>query len=69
MTHDTDTLPDAFFKDLSPKEVEQYKHWARANHSPGNAINGCWHPVIREECARIDKTAAGVDHFRDYMEA
>jgi hypothetical protein len=54
----TDTLPDSFFKDLSPKEVEQYKHWARANHSPGNAISGCWHPVIRKECQRIDQAVA-----------
>jgi hypothetical protein len=53
-----DTLPDAFFKDLDPAEVESFKQWARDNHSKGDAINGCWHPIIRDECARLDSAAA-----------
>ena len=49
------TLPDSFFRDLDAKEIESFKQWARDNHHPGAETSGLWHPIIREECKRIDK--------------
>ena len=62
----TDTMPDSFFRDLDPGEVESFKQWARDNHSPGNEINGCWHPIIRAECERIDRTAPPAPYLHNH---
>jgi hypothetical protein len=45
------------FKVLSPKEVEEFKQWARKNYTPFHEINGVWHPVIQEECVKMNKEA------------
>lgn len=55
---DTDTMPDSFFRSLDDQEVNEFKQWARDNHKPGDTIQGIWHPVIREECQRIDQESS-----------
>tara|TARA_R100000742_G_C4239768_1_gene59672 strand:- start:216 stop:455 length:240 start_codon:yes stop_codon:yes gene_type:complete len=51
-----------FFKDLDPKEEEEYRQWARDNYTIGDTINSVWHPVVVDECmnmliGRIDDVA------------
>ncbi len=36
-----------------------HKQWAREHYRPGESIDGYWHPVIREECARMNAEARG----------
>jgi len=45
------------FKELSAKEVKEYKAWARKNYKPFEPISGIWHPVVQEECAKINSEA------------
>ena len=40
---------------LSPKEEKQFRQWARENYQPFTEINGSWHPVVQDECAKINK--------------
>jgi hypothetical protein len=59
---DNDTLPDSFFRHLNAKEVGEFLQWARDNHQPGQQISGCWHPIVRAECERIDSEPAPYLH-------
>ena len=43
------------WRTLNDKEVEEFRQWARDNHKPGNPVNDLWHPVVREECKKIDE--------------
>jgi len=43
------------FRDLNPEEEKEFRAWARDHHHPGDVINQCWHPVVRDECQKIDK--------------
>ena len=51
------TMPDAMFIHLDPEAEARFRGWARDNHAPGTFINPLWHPVVRDECARIDAEA------------
>lgn len=42
------------FKRLTRHEEFCYRLWARENHLPMAPINGVWHPVVIEECRKID---------------
>ena len=43
-----------FRDDLSEKEVEKFKNWARDNYKPFDPINGVWHPIVQNECTKIN---------------
>ena len=45
------------FKDLTDKEVAEFKDWARKQYKPFTEIKGIWHPVIQEECANMNTEA------------
>ena len=45
------------FRDLSEKEQQSFRAWARENYIPFSPILGVWHPVVQEECARINAGA------------
>lgn len=56
-----DELPNSFFKVLTEAEAKEYRQWARDNYELNSPISGCWHPVIREECKRLNnKTQEGL---------
>lgn len=42
------------FRDLSDKEEAEFRQWARENYHPNEPISGIWHPVVQDECARIN---------------
>lgn len=42
------------FRDLSHKETQEFKQWAKDNYAPFNIIEDIWHPVVRSECAKIN---------------
>lgn len=43
------------FRELSPLDEEQFREWARENYIPQEPIPPFWHPVIRDECEKINK--------------
>ncbi len=45
------------FKKLSEAEAKEFREWARENYKAGEAISQAWHPVVQEECARINNEA------------
>jgi len=42
------------FRPLTQKEDGEFRKWAWDNYEPLSDINGLWHPVVQEECARIN---------------
>lgn len=42
------------FKHLRPDEEKVYRKWARENYEPLSDIEGIWHPVVQDECAKIN---------------
>ena len=46
------------FRDVKSEEVEEFKKWARENYKPMSEIKGIWHPIVQEECVRINEEAA-----------
>jgi hypothetical protein len=53
------------FRDLDPREQADFRLWARNNYKPLDPILGLWHPIIQDECAKINAQAtlsdAGVE--------
>jgi hypothetical protein len=43
------------FRKLTPEEEVEFKQWARENYVPFSEISNLWHPVVRAECAQINK--------------
>ena len=43
------------FKKLDEVEIPKFKEWARNNYKPGTAIDPLWHPVVKEECEKLNK--------------
>jgi hypothetical protein len=42
------------FRVLSEEEKVSFRQWARENYKPGDAISSIWHPVVREECEKMN---------------
>jgi hypothetical protein len=47
-----------FFRALTLAEDAQFRSWARDNYEPGAEIKGIWHPVVQDECVRINRERA-----------
>jgi hypothetical protein len=45
-------------RDLTPEEEAEFRQWARENYTPFSAVQGIWHPVVQDECQKINKEAA-----------
>lgn len=48
---------DTAFRELDSDEENQFRKWARDNHKPGGEISSVWHPVVRNECYKMDREA------------
>lgn len=46
-----------FRDDLDEDDVVAFKKWARENYKPMSEIKGVWHPIIQEECVRMNEEA------------
>lgn len=51
------------FRDITPAEEAQFRQWARDNYGKGDPINPVWHPVVRDECTRMnyDRFQSAID--------
>ena len=43
------------FRDLTAEEEADFRQWARDNYSANEPINDLWHPVVQDECRKINK--------------
>jgi hypothetical protein len=46
------------FRDLSFNEACEFRQWARDNYKTGEPISGIWHPIVQDECTKMNKEAA-----------
>lgn len=46
-------MDNNFFRTLNADEEQTFRQWARDNWKPGDEINALWHPVVRDEIAKI----------------
>jgi hypothetical protein len=42
---------------LPPEEEAEFKKWARENYTPYTPIPGIWHPVVQDECVKMNREA------------
>lgn len=42
------------FRHLPAEEERKFRLWARENYRVFSPINGVWHPVVQDECMRMN---------------
>ena len=42
------------FKILSNEEQKEYRKWARENYTVYEPIKGLWHPIVQDECVKMN---------------
>ena len=52
------------FKDLLPEEESEFRQWARNNYVCFSNISGIWHPVVQDECRKMNDAAYLEDILR-----
>lgn len=45
------------FRTLTANEEKSFRQWARENYTPFQPISGIWHPVVQDECKRMNEEA------------
>jgi hypothetical protein len=45
------------FKELTPREENEFRAWARREYVPLTPIKGIWHPVVQDECVKMNAEA------------
>lgn len=43
------------FNELSESEEQEFRQWARDNYTPLDPIKGIWHPIVQDECTKINR--------------
>jgi len=43
------------FRELTAEEERSFRQWARDNWRPGDYVDPIWHPVVRDECQKMEK--------------
>jgi len=46
------------FRCLTPQEEIPFRKWARENYIPLTPILGLWHPVVQDECRKINENVS-----------
>lgn len=54
-----------FYRKLSTEEEEAFRRWARDNWAPGKECSPVYHPVVREEWARLDNERMTTEDRKD----
>jgi len=49
------------FRDLNEEEEVEFRQWARDNYEPFSEVSTIWHPVVRDECIKINKEISDKD--------
>lgn len=51
---DSTLLPDYYFRQLDDNEQKEFRQWARDNYQPGTLVSGLWHPIVQNECHKMN---------------
>jgi hypothetical protein len=51
------------FRELAPDEEAQFRQWARYHYEPFTKIEGIWHPVVQDECVKMNIEEAAKLHI------
>jgi len=43
------------FRELSKEEEQEFRQWAMENYKPFEHISEVWHPIVQNECVKINK--------------
>ena len=46
------------FRSLTESEEREFRQWARDNYKKFHPIEGIWHPVVQDECVKINANAS-----------
>ena len=49
------------WRKLTEKEKQEFRKWARDNYEAGSDIDGLWHPVVQDECVKINIEKFGIN--------
>ena len=44
----------SLFRELTAKEEKEFRQWAHDMYTPGDSVNEVWHPILRDEIAKIN---------------
>ena len=47
-------MKPTLFRDLSKEEEKPFRQWARENYKCNDPISSIWHPIVQEECKKIN---------------
>jgi hypothetical protein len=53
------------WKKLTKSEEKQFREWARKKYKPLTAIDGFWHPIVQNECVKINAEKQSLTHIRN----
>ena len=51
----TYTSKSIIFRSLTDEEEKEFRQWARDNYVKYEVIKGVWHPVVQDECKKINE--------------
>ena len=43
------------FRELTESEEKEFRQWAKDNYLPGAEIQVIWHPVVQDECRKMNE--------------
>ena len=43
------------FRELNETEEKEFRSWARENYVVFSPIKGIWHPVVQDECIKMNR--------------
>jgi hypothetical protein len=49
--------------DPSKTEEEKFRQWAKKNYVPFSELNPLWHPIVLDECIKINQNALDPQTF------
>lgn len=68
------SVPDWVFDKLSPEREKIFRQWARDNYIPHSVISEAWHPVVRDECQKMNddndptQCQPGSEYLKNFIE-
>ena len=45
------------FRELSKEDQKEFRNWARENYVTFSPTNAAWHPIVRDECGKMNSEA------------
>ena len=51
------------YQHLSPDREAEFRKWARENYKVFTKIDGVWHPVVQDECVKMNEETGYSPNF------